>query len=183
MLTTGRWYEKIILKICTQLVMGFFFQELEWCGSLSFLFLINKYISFKQDIVDSEARCINTQKLLDSEVYNISCLRRSMAQSHQTAQANEWNLLEKISNLNKLLNSERTCSELLRKDVINCQAKLVEVESFLSSDDGKFALHLEEQLAICKLRVAELEAEKDYYELELHNRLNGSHQTEGCSKG
>eukprot|EP00597_Dinobryon_sp_UTEXLB2267_P019480 CAMPEP_0201109238 /NCGR_PEP_ID=MMETSP0812-20130820/65151_1 /ASSEMBLY_ACC=CAM_ASM_000668 /TAXON_ID=98059 /ORGANISM="Dinobryon sp., Strain UTEXLB2267" /LENGTH=109 /DNA_ID=CAMNT_0047371105 /DNA_START=216 /DNA_END=545 /DNA_ORIENTATION=+ len=100
-----------------------------------------------------------------------------MAQAHQTAQANEWNLLEKISNLSKSLNNERADSEMIRKDLVSCQAKLVEVESFLSSDDGKFALHLEEQLAVCKLRVAELEAEKDYYELELHNRqVNVTHQ-------
>ena len=77
-----------------------------------------------------------------------------------------------MSNLTKLLNTEKLETETLRKSAELNNSKLTEVESFLSGSEGRLTLQLEEQLASCKLKVAELEAEKDYFEIELRKMLN-----------
>jgi hypothetical protein len=39
----------------------------------------------------------------------------------------------------------------------------------MDSDEGGFTLKLEEELALAKLRLAELESEKDDWEMNSHN--------------
>ena len=70
-----------------------------------------------------------------------------------------------------LLYNKDTC-EGIKEQLETTKAKLVEVEMYLSSEKGNVTLQLEEELAAAKLRIAELEAEKDDMEIELRRKYN-----------
>lgn len=133
---------------------------------------MNQYIDSKKKFEEAETNMIKIQRHLEAEVTASNSLRRSLKQSHESSQINEWNLLAQVSNLTKLLNAEKLETETLRNTAELNNSKLTEVESFLLGSEGRLTLQLEEQLASCKLKVAELEAEKDYYEIELRKMLN-----------
>lgn len=136
--------------------------------------MVNQYIDLKKKLEDGEKDIAKLQLLLDSELTISNSLRKSLKQVHESSKTNEWNLLEQVSTLTKNLNIERSEVETLKKEAAITQSKLVEVESFLHSDEGMLTLQLEEQLASCRLQVAQLEAEKDYYEVELRKKLSRS---------
>ena len=165
--------EYILLRI-TKIItyLSLYLLEIEWCGSLSLLFLVNQYIDSKKKYEEAETQLFKVQRIFEAEVTSSNSLRRSLKQSHESSQINEWNLLAQVSNLTKLLNTEKLETETLRKSAELNNSKLTEVESFLSGSEGRLTLQLEEQLASCKLKVAELEAEKDYFEIELRKMLN-----------
>ena len=133
---------------------------------------MNQYIDSKKKYEEAETQLFKVQRIFEAEVTSSNSLRRSLKQSHESSQINEWNLLAQVSNLTKLLNTEKLETETLRKSAELNNSKLTEVESFLSGSEGRLTLQLEEQLASCKLKVAELEAEKDYFEIELRKMLN-----------
>ena len=138
---------------------------------------MNQYIDSKKKFEEAETNLSKIQRHLEAEVTTSNSLRRSLKQSHESSQINEWNLLAQVSNLSKLLNAEKLETETLRNTAELNNSKLTEVESFLSGSEGRLTLQLEEQLASCKLKVAELEAEKDYYEIELRKMLNEKRRT------
>ena len=63
-------------------------------------------------------------------------------------------------------------SNEIKEQLEATKGKLVEVELYLSSERGNVTLQLEEELATAKLRIAELEAEKDDMEIELRRKYN-----------
>lgn len=101
------------------------------------------------------------EKSLQDEVTKSNSLRKQLKQVNLAAEDTIWELQES--------NAE------LRSKLEDAQNRLVEVETFLSSDRGAVLLNLEEELAASKMRIAELEAEKDDLELEVvHRRRAGA---------
>lgn len=148
--------------------------EIEWCGALAIIFLTNQYIDSKRLLIEFDRKLSLIQYQLDNEISTSSTLRRSLTQSHHDSRIKEWNLIEQISTLTKALNAEKLEVESLRKENLSLRLKLTETESFMNSEEGHIALKFEEQLAICNLRIAELEAERDYHDLETKKRQSGT---------
>lgn len=121
----------------------------------------------RRRIAETEQRCNAINIMLNNEMSSSTLLRKQLKQAQINAEDNEWMLQEQLAQLNNLLQQEREASQEIRGQLAATEAKLVEVESFLSSDRGEVFLKMEEELAEAKLRVAELEANKDDLEMEI----------------
>ena len=143
---------------------------MEWCGTHSFLFAAKRMIEAEYVVTEYEARCTAAESTLKSEKATVSHLKRIMKQSQRDAEDSEWQLQEQLAHSNSIILQEKEKCEKTHSELLDCQNKLIEVESFLSSEDGKLALALEADLATCRLRIAELEADKDYLELDISKR-------------
>ena len=161
-------------------VCSFVGDELEWCGSHAFLFLAAHHVQQKRKLNDLECRSKQCEALLSSETQNLTTTRKQLKAAQLAAEDNEWHLQEQLAHANNTLQQEREVSNELRNKLAVAQGKLVEVESFLGSDRGAMALQLEEELAASKLRIADLEAEKD--ELEFMKRRVGASSSNGFDK-
>lgn len=135
-------------------------EELEWCGSHSFLFMASRYLSTQRKIQDMEKQ---KQSVLQ--------LRKQLKQAQLAAEDNDWQLQEQLAHVSHILQMEKETSNDLRSKLLSAQAKLVEVEMFLNSENGAMSLQLEEELAAAKMRIADLEAAKDDMELYMRRKL------------
>jgi len=121
----------------------------------------------RRRVAEIEQRCNAINIMLNNELSSSTLLRKQLKQTQINAEDNEWMLQEQLAQLNNLLQQEREANQEIRGQLAVTEAKLVEVESFLSSDRGEVFLKMEEDLAEAKLRVAQLEAEKDDLEFEI----------------
>jgi len=145
-------------------------EELEWCGSHSFLFMASRYLSTVRKIQEAELKLKVAESSLSSESQNVAQLRKQLKQAQLAAEDNDWQLQEQLAHASNLLHVEKETNVELKSKLALSQAKLVEVEMFLSSDNGAFALELEEALAAAKMKISELEAEKDELEMQMRRR-------------
>lgn len=104
----------------------------------------------------------------------IGALRKQIKQTQILAEDNEWQLQEQLAQMNTFLQAERDESAMIRARLAEAENKLVEVEFFLGSDRGSIALQLEEQLAEARLKIAELEADKDDLEMRIKRSISRS---------
>lgn len=148
-------------------------EELEWCGSQSFLFMASRYLGTQRKIHELEAKCKALDASLSSETLNMGQLRKQLKQAQLAAEDNDWQLQEQLAHASNVVSLEKDANNELRGKLSAAQAKLVEVEMFLNSDTGAVALQLEEELAAAKLKIAELEAEKDDLQLEMRRGKSG----------
>jgi hypothetical protein len=146
--------------------------DLEWCGNTSFLFLAAKYADMTRRYQELELRCESLENMLSSESSSTSYLRKQLKQLQLLSQDNEWQLQEQLAHTNSQLSQEKDANSDLRHRLSIYESKLIEVEMYFSSDKGALTLQLEQELAASKLRIAELEAEKDEYELLENQRKN-----------
>ena len=103
----------------------------------------------------------NYEKCLNDELNNTKTLRKQLKQMSLAAEDTIWELQETNADL--------------RSKLEETQSRLIEVEGFLGSDRGLLLLNMEEELAACKLRLAEMEAERDDLELiSSHRRPQSS---------
>ena len=156
-------------------------EELEWCGSQSFLFMASRYLGTQRKIQELEAKCKALEASLGSETLNISQLRKQLKQAQLAAEDNDWQLQEQLAHTSNIVSLEKETNNELRGKLSAAQAKLVEVEMFLGSDSGSMALQLEEELAAAKMKIAELEAEKDDLELEMRKKASSSQPSSSSS--
>ena len=84
-----------------------------------------------------------------------------MKELQLSAEDNVWKFQEALAHADNMLALEKATTSELRAKVDELQGKLTEVEMYVDSDRGSVALQLEESLAAAKLRIVELEAEKD----------------------
>ena len=94
-------------------------------------------------------------------------LKKILKRVQRESEDNEWQLQEQLAHSNSLILQEKEKSEQLISKVDELQNKIIEVETFLNGRDGQLALQLEEELAVSKLKIAELEAEQDSLQLKL----------------
>lgn len=130
----------------------------------------DKVLSKEGAILELENICTMYEKNLNDEQHKSSSLSKKLRQVSLSAEDSIWELQEH--------------NAVLKSRLEEAQNRLIEVESFLTSDRGSVMLQMEEALAECKLRVAELEAAKDDYEVELAGRRrDGSGDKENRSNG
>jgi len=149
-------------------------EELEWCGSHSFLFMASRYLSTVRKIQEAEQKLKALESSLTTEMQNVVQLRKQLKQAQLAAEDNDWQLQEQLAHASNQLHLEKETNSELKGKLASTQAKLIEVEMFLSSENGAFALQLEEALAAAKMKIAELEAEKDDLELQMRSSNRGS---------
>lgn len=119
-----------------------------------------------------EEKSKHLESILSSESASSSNLRKQLKQVQIQAQDNEWQLQEQLAHINNQLSQEKILNEDIKQKLSLCESKLTEVEMYFTTERGVLALQLEQELASCKLRIAELEAEKDEMEL-VSNQLRG----------
>jgi hypothetical protein len=127
-------------------------------------------------ITEIEEKCKMIEGLLSKETGVSNNLRKQLKQSQLNAEDNEWQLQEQLAQMNNMLQLERENYNELKNELSVTQGKLVEVEMYLSSDRGAITLQLERELADSKLKISELEAEKDINEMELKRNKNNQFQ-------
>lgn len=148
-------------------------EELEWCGAHSYLFMASRYLEATNRANVLEERYESAESSRVEHATKASELRKSLKQSQLAAEDNEWQFQEQIAHSNNLLQIERQGADELRKTVEELKGKLVEVEMYLGSDRGAAVLRLEEELAATRLKLAELEEERDQRELMDNRKRNG----------
>ena len=136
-------------------------EELEWCGAHTYLFMATRYMTATSRISELEQRSAAAESSFSKELANSSSTRRAYKDLQLQAEDGEWRFQEELAHARNEAALEKAGSAELRAQVGELQAKLVEVEMYVGSDRGAVALGLEEQLAAAKLRIVELEAEKD----------------------
>lgn len=157
-------------------------EELEWCGSHSFLFMASRYLSTVRKIQEAEQKLKALESSLTTEMQNVVQLRKQLKQAQLAAEDNDWQLQEQLAHASNQLHLEKETNSELKGKLASTQAKLIEVEMFLSSENGAFALQLEEALAAAKMKIAELEAEKDDLELQMRSNRSSRHAVVGDGK-
>lgn len=146
--------------------------EIAWVGPQAFLFLAESYIQNHQKIVGLKELYDSVLSKYDTEVRLSRSLKAQMKQSQLSSEDNEWKLQEEMAHISNLLASERELNSELRLRLAALEDKHSEVETFLMSERGSAVLAMEGDLAVAKLRIAELEAEKDEFELELRRKTS-----------
>ena len=148
-------------------------EELEWCGAHSYLFMASRYLEATNRANVLEERYESVETSRQEQMTKASELRKSLKQSQLAAEDNEWQFQEQIAHANNLLQIERQGAEELRRTIEELKSKLVEVEMYLGSDRGAAVLRIEEELADTRLKLAELEEERDQRELIDSRQRNG----------
>ena len=124
-------------------------------------------IESEQVVNALEMKCVSIEGNLKSERSNMEHLKKILKRVQRESEDNEWQLQEQLAHSNSLILQEKEKSEQLISKVDELQNKIIEVETFLNGRDGQLALQLEEELAVSKLKIAELEAEQDSLQLKL----------------
>lgn len=161
-------------------------EELEWCGAHSYLFMASRYLEATNRANVLEERYESAETSRVEQATKASELRKSLKQSQLAAEDNEWQFQEQIAHSNNLLQLERQGAEELRKTIEELKGKLVEVEMYLGSDRGASVLRVEGELAATRLKLAELEEERDQRELMDSRKRSGlsvSSPTEAPQRG
>lgn len=131
-------------------------------------------------IVEIDEKCKMIEGLLSKETGVSNNLRKQLKQSQLNAEDNEWQLQEQLAQMNNILQLEKDSYNDIKNELSVTQGKLVEVEMYLTSDRGAITLQLERELADAKLKISELEAEKDINEIETikRNKINNGNTKE-----
>lgn len=143
-------------------------EELQWSENqaiVSFVAEVCVSVSEKSKLLE---KCESQDANIEHYRAAIDDLHRKVRASKQDTILQSYKLETELSDLkesNLLLSSE---CEKSKRELSKLRAKMIEVEMYMDSDEGSFTLKLEEELALAKLRLAELESEKD--EWEMNNR-------------
>mmetsp|Transcript_11921 Transcript_11921/g.19403 ORF Transcript_11921/g.19403 Transcript_11921/m.19403 type:complete len:179 (-) Transcript_11921:117-653(-) len=140
-------------------------EELEWSENqaiVSFVAEVCKSVEEKSALIEkceSQTSNINHYRELVDE------LNRKIRESKQDSILHSYELESELRDLKESNLVMSTACEKSKTELAQAKAKLIEVEMYMDSDEGGFTLKLEEELAVAKLRLAELESEKDEWEM------------------
>jgi len=154
-----------------QLVTALAGEELEWCNTDALVSMAALQCFLKKRTPELEHSLIEAERQLMFERETSSSLRKQIKNANITAEDTMWELQEQLAHATNTMQLERDTARDLREQLEATQAKLVEVEMYLTSERGSVALQLEEELAAAKLRIAELEEDKDDLEMKIQARL------------
>lgn len=144
--------------------------ELEWCNTDALLSMTALQSSLQKRIPELEQTLKESERQLSFERETSCALRKQIKSANITAEDTMWELQEQLAHATNTMQIERDTALKLREQLEATQAKLVEVEMYLTSERGSVALQLEEELATAKLRIAELEEDKDDLEMKIKDR-------------
>lgn len=135
--------------------------DTDWIGVSSLSLFAHSVISLKEDLFSCHNENDHLERKLKYQEQTSKEIINQLKQANKVSQDNEWQLQESLAHTENLLKMETEAVKLLKEKVEILEEKLSEVETFMSSEKGQLCLNLEEELAVAKLRVAELESEKD----------------------
>jgi chromosome segregation ATPase len=144
--------------------------ELEWCNTDALLSMTAMQSFLQKRIPELEQALKESERQLSFERETSCSLRKQIKDANITAEDTMWELQEQLAHATNTMQIERDTALKLRGQLETTQAKLVEVEMYLTSERGSVALQLEEELASAKLRIAELEEDKDDLEMKIKDR-------------
>jgi len=150
--------------------------DLDWCNSEALISMTSVHELLKVKIPELEKALRESEKSLNIEKEASNSLRKQIKLLHVSAEDTTWELQEQLAHATNTLQQERDHSLELKNQLEVTQNKLVEVESFLSSNKGNLLIQLEEELASAKLKIAELEEEKDHLEIHMRKKLNSENK-------
>jgi hypothetical protein len=140
-------------------------EELQWSENQAI-------VSFVAEVcisVEEKSKLIHKCETLDKNIENyrevIDTLNRKVRSSQQDSILHSYKLETELGDLKESNLMLSTACDKSKDELAKVKAKLIEVEMYMDSDEGGFTLKLEEELALAKLRLAELESEKDDWEM------------------
>lgn len=151
-------------------------EELEWCNTEALVSMTALHGLLQRRVPDIEHTLKDTEKQLLYERETCSSLRKQIKMLQLSAEDTTWELQEQLAHATNTLQIERDSADEMKALLDGTQAKLVEVELYLSSERGSVTLQLEEELAAANMRIAKLEAEKDDLEIEVRRKVNSSNR-------
>ena len=159
-------------------------EELEWCSAQTLVLLENSRIHNQLQLADLEKKSKEIESHLIREKDLNGVLRKQFRQIQLSSEDRAWELQEQLARSAHALQQEKDNHELSKKSLSEVQHKLVEVECFLTSEKGRVTLQFEEELAMTKLKIAQLEAEKDDLEIQIRkiSKKSNSGQKRGVGK-
>ena len=140
-------------------------EELGWSENqaiVSFVAEVCNNVEEKSKLLE---KCETLNKNIAHYRDEVDAVTRKMRSNQQDSIIHAHNLETELGNVkenNLVLSAE---CERSRKELSKLKAKLIDVEMYMDSDDGGLTRKLEEELAVAKLRLAELETEKDDWEM------------------
>ena len=147
-------------------------EDTDWLGISSLPIFTHSVLNLKNELFN----CHNSNNHLDRQIkYQEQTSKEiinQLKQANKLSQDNEWQLQETLAHSENLLKIEIEKVKSLKENNELLIERINEVESFLNSDQGELCLHLEEELAIAKLRIAELESDKDEVIFNKNNTEN-----------
>lgn len=111
-------------------------------------------------------RCLTLDKSVEEYREVIDNLNRKVRSSQQDSILHSYKLETELSDLKESNLILSASCDKSKDELAKVKAKLIEVEMYMDSDEGGLTLKLEEELALAKLRLAELESEKDDWEMK-----------------
>ena len=104
-------------------------EELEWCGSHSYLLMATRYMTATSRITELEQRSLSAEGSFSKELVNSSNMRKSLKEMQVVVDDNEWRFQEELAHLHNIVSIEKGIqSELKTKNEV-LQAKDVELET------------------------------------------------------
>ena len=144
-------------------------EDLQWAENqaiVSFVAEVCKSVEEKSTLVE---KCESHNKNIEHYREIVNELNRKVRESKQDSILHSYELEAELRDLKESNLMLSTACDKSKSELAKAKAKLIEVEMYMDSDEGGFTLKLEEELALAKLRLAELESEKDDWEMNSHN--------------
>jgi hypothetical protein len=148
-------------------------EELEWCGSHSYLFMATRYMTATSRISELEQRSTAAESSFSKEIANSSNMRKTMKEMQVSAEDNAWRFQEELAHANNIVSLEKATNSELRSQINELQSKLTEVEMYVNSDRGAITMQIEEDLAEANLKIVQLEADRDTSDFHQNKVVKG----------
>jgi len=104
-------------------------EELEWCGSHSYLFMASRYMQATSRIAELERRRQLAELSLNKEAANSAGLRKALKQLQVSSEDTEWQLQEQLAAAKHQTELERGNSTELQEQLLAMQRRLSQLEA------------------------------------------------------
>lgn len=142
--------------------------EVDWMDTHGYLYMafqVHQNSAQYQSYVDHVARLTDVNESLSQQVtYHTNReaqLRKQLTTSQIEYDESISSLMDKVTTLENQLSPLSSENAQLRHEIGILKNKLIEVESFVDSDNGRLLIQMENELAESKLRLADVECEND----------------------
>lgn len=140
-------------------------EDLQWSENQAVVSFVAEVCKSVGENTKLTQRCAVLDKNFEEYRELNATLNRKMRASQQDSILHAYKLETELSDLKESNLVLSTVCEKDKAELDRVKSKLIEVEMYMDSDEGGFTLQLEEELALAKLRLAELESEKDEWEM------------------
>ena len=147
-------------------------EELQWSENQAIVSFVAEVCISVEEKTKLTQKCQTLDKHIEEYREVVDTLNRKVRSSQQDSILHSYKLETELSDLKESNLMLSTACDKSKYELAKVRAKLIEVEMYMDSDEGGFTLKLEEELAHAKLRLAELESEKDEWEMNSNITVN-----------